>query len=222
MKASYAMAQSAALLGDPGQTWATNDYLKPFIQLAQDRIVEDVLKIPDLGALTDVVIIPDVPIKTVSLVDYAADGQVLENLSEVIGMKERSTTTRDEMNWMYMIPARDIPTFQTGPFNGYYSVNGNLIKLPGANQTLDLRIFGKFTPSVIQDGDTVIQPGIAPAMSFKAAAYAAMTRGNTGLARDYKAEAMEAQQSYLNNMIMEMQAVRVRMRSFSGTPVQFN
>lgn len=222
MKASYSMAQAAALLGDPSQTWATNDYLKAYMQLAQDRIVEDVLKIPDLGALTDTVIISDVPIQTYDLSAYSAEGSggVLEQLSEVISIKERATSVRDELHWQMLLPARDIPTFQTGPFNGYYSVNGSLIRLPGANQLIDLRIFAKFTPAVIVNGDSVIQQGIAPAVSLKTAAYVARSRGNRELANDYMAEAEAAQESYLCNMIMEMQAVRLRMRSYSGNPLQ--
>lgn len=210
------MAQAAAMLGDHAQTWATPAYLAPFMQTVQDTLIEDVLKIPDIGQLTGVVVLSDVAIGTTDLSAHMAAAGILERLSSVISMRERATSTRTEADWQWMYPVMDMPTFNQGAFNSVYRWDGANIVLPGANRLLDLRVFGKFQPAVLVDGTSMVLNAISPILAFGTASLAALVRGNERLSMVLQARAASVQDSYLANVIMELQAVRARMRSYSG------
>jgi hypothetical protein len=216
-KASYIFSQASALLDDPGRTFATDEYLVPFLQLAQDELVNHVLNIPDLGQLTAKVVLANVPLGTSDLTDYFAAGQDLELLTGVITMKERPTSgSRQEQDWVRMHPVHDMPTVTPSSFNSFYQFTGDTIKMPGADQAMDLRIYGKFQTQTIVNADSPIVPGTAPILVYGTAALVSTSRGNNGMATAYNTAKMANMGSYVTNMIMEMQSVRTRMGSFSG------
>lgn len=216
-KASYVFSQVAALLDDPGRTFTTDDYLVPFLQFAQDELVNHVLNIPDLGQLTAKVVLPNVPAGVSDLTDYFATGQDLELCTGVVTMKERPTSgSRQEQDWVRMHPVHDMPTVTPSSFNSFYQFTGDTIKMPGADQAMDLRIYGKFQPVQIASADSPIVPGTSPILVAGTAAAVAFSRGNSQMGAKYEQKQIASQGSFIANMVMEMQAVRTRMGSFSG------
>lgn len=219
MQAAVPLLQTAALLDDPKQTWATNEYLVPLMALAQDQLVEDVLKIPDLGELTGAVVLEDVPANTTSI---NADGFVtpeLALLTSVISVKERSINGRTESDWQEMNECLDVPTFTPGPFNRYYSFDGYSIKLQGATQVLDIRIFGKFRPSDITNPGSVIVPNISPILVYATAELVSLSRRDYEFADRMAQRRLAAQATYISNIILEKQAIRRRMMNYTGSRI---
>ncbi|SRR6266566_2233461 len=216
-KVQYVTAQVAALLDDPGRTFATDDYLVPYVQLTQDQLEQEALQNPNLGNMVTTVIIPAVPAGTFDLQDYFTPGQPLELLIDIISMKERTVGgLRQEQDWNFMSRVNDIPTIQPVAFNSYFAIRDNTVVLSGADQDMDLRIFGKFKPQPLASGNSVIVPNTSPILSFGAAALVSMARGNDTMANWYEKKRIDAQDGFMSNAIMEMQATRIRMRSYSG------
>lgn len=217
MLAKYVFDQIRPLLDDARGGFATDTYLAPFVNLAQDMLIQDVLNIPDLGQLTAVVVLPNVPAGTDDLQSYFEAGNELELLTGLLTMKERPVSgSRQEQDWVRMNPVHDLPTITPSSFNSFYHFTGDSIHLPGADQTMDLRVYGKFQPQPVKDATSPVVPSVTPILTFGAAALAALSRGNTELADRFDKMRLAVQQSYLTNQIMELQAVRVRLGSFSG------
>ncbi len=216
MQAVTPLTQAAALLGDPNRTWATASYLAPLMQLQLSKFVEHVLKIPDLGAITDVVIVSDVAAATTNMESYMLPGGDLELLNSVIGMKERAANSESPNDWRDVYPRRDVPTFNPGQFRNFYAWTGETIVLPEAAQDTDIRIFGKFNPEEVIDDNSAIVPATSPYLAYATAATVAMSRNNPSMYTAYMAEAEAIRRSYLTNAIMEVQAVRARIRSYTG------
>src|ERR1041384_6206251 len=219
-KVQYITSQIAGLLDDPARTFATDDYLIPLVQLAQDQLELECLQNPNLGALCATVILPDVPAGTTDLSDYFTNpdtGTPLALLIDVISMKERAVGgLRQEVDWNYMSRITDLPTIQPLAFNSYYGVRDNTIVLTGADQDMDLRIFAKFKPALLVDKDSLIVPNTSPILSFATAALVSISRGNDALGAFYEKKRIDAQDSFMANNIMEYQNARIRMRSYSG------
>lgn len=216
-KASYVMSQVRSLVDDPQGGFATDEYLTPFLQLAQDDFVLEVLQNPELGQLSTVVVIPNVAAFTTTLDDQTQAGHDLELLADIISMKERPVSgSRQEQDWVWMTRARDLPTITPAAFNSYYAWDGARIHLPGADQAVDIRVFGKFVPRPITDSESPIVPNTSPILAFATAALVAGSRGNMDLANRYEVKSGNASASFVTNAIMEMQSVKTRQRSFSG------
>lgn len=215
-KASYAMGQAAALLNDPTQTWATSEYLKTYLQLAQDTFIVSCLNNPEMKGVTAVVEIANVATDLKDLGIYFADGQPLERLTGVISIKERPTSDQQEISWTWLDPARDLPAYNQGAFNKVYVWNGETILLPGATQANDLRIFGKFRPGAISSENSSIVPGTSAILAYATAGIVAKSRGNRERGTDCEMQALALQQSFIADAIMEIQAARVHTKGFSG------
>src|SRR5258708_3798347 len=99
----YVAAQAASLLDDPSRSFATTDYLLPFMQLAQDQLEIEMLQNPELQALTSIVVLPNIPALTTNLSAYFSAGGELELLTEVMSMKERSINgNRNDLDYNYV------------------------------------------------------------------------------------------------------------------------
>lgn len=206
-----------ALLDDQAGDFADDAYLLPFIQFVQQQMSTEVMQNPELGQLSGVVIIPDVPIFTTSLSrHFDVDGS-LELLMDVTSIKERpSGGTREPQDFVWMDRTRDVPTYTPGSFNGSYAFTGADIALPGCDQTMDLRIFGKFAIRTLVDENSPLVPNTSAILVGRTAGMVAASRGNDRMADRYETIGLNAQSSFVCDAIMEMQNVRTRMRSFSG------
>jgi hypothetical protein len=177
----------------------------------------EALQNPELGALTTVVVLSDVPEGTPNLSAYFDAGQPLELLVEVIAMKERAAGgNRQEIDWMPMTRTLDLPTITPAAFSSYYSFNETTINISPAGQNTDIRIYGKFKPAPIVTGDSPIVPNTSPILAFGAAALVAMSRGNEAMVNMYESKRLAGQQSFICDAIMNQQHIRTRMLSWSG------
>jgi hypothetical protein len=219
-KAAYPMAQAAVILDDPLRQFATDEYLTPFMQIAQDELINNYLQNPELNMLTVQVILYAVPEFTTDLSAYFAEGQPLEFLTDIVSVKERPVTNQNETAWSFLFPARDMPTFPPSAGNGFYRFTGDNIFLPGSNQATDIRIFGKFNPAPIESAESNIVPHTSIILTYRTASLVATSRGNAVLGDTYERFATNATSSLINDAIMELQAIRTRMRSYSGRVIR--
>lgn len=219
MLAGQVFAKIRPLVDDDIIDFTTVDYLVPRLQLALDRLVQDLLNNPNMGSLKTVVVLPNVPLGTTSLANYFnpndASGGPLALLSDIISLRERpSQGSRNEQDWVEMDPVPNLPAMQPTAFNRVYVWTLEDIKILGADQAVDIRVFGKFTPVAIQDEQTAIPPNTDAILAYRTASIIAKSRGNAQLGQDYAATAKELMDSLLANTIMNQQAMRVRMKPF--------
>lgn len=215
--AGQVFTQIRSLVDDDLGDFTTNDYLVPKLQIALDWLVVRLLNNPNMGSLKTEVILPSVPTGTRSLSSYFVTGGPLATLTEVISIKERpSGGTRTEMDWVEMDEVPNLPATLATSFNRVYVWTLDDIKLLGADQATDLRIFGKFTSQAIKDPTTPIPPNVGVILAYKAASVISKPRGNMVLGNDYAKEADNLVDSLFCTTIMNQQGMSVRMRPFSS------
>ena len=220
MIAGQVFVKIQSLVDDDEGDFTTDNYLVPKVQIALDKLVLRCLNNPNMGTLKTVVELPSVAAGTKSLRSYfeasnATTGGPLALLSELIDVRERPASgSRNEQDWIGMDPVPNLPAAQPTSFNRVFVWTYDDIKLLGADQAVDMRIFGKFTPVAIKNADTPIVPNTDIILAYGAAAVIARARGNNDLATDYAAQEKELTDNLFSNAIMNHQAVRVRMKPF--------
>jgi hypothetical protein len=213
-QASYVFSAVRALLDDQEAEFATDDYLVPFLQAAQDDLTLDVLNHANLGRMKFTVTLPNVTAGTQSLADYFGDDQPLATLQQVIRMREKLT------NWAEYLysPMREllVPQYQPpqNQLNGWYTFTGQDIIIPGSGSDEDIQIYGSFKPQLIQNADTPLVLGTEAVLREGTVAKVCFARGSTTTARaaDEKREALQG--SLFNNWCMQQQNIVVRARRF--------
>lgn len=206
------------LVDDPESEYATDERQAPLLQMAQEQLVMKMFNNPNIGRAKSWAILANVPAGTATLSAYFAAGRELELLESIDSMRERPTGT-DDSSWQPMRPVNDLPIGLQTDYNGVYLPKGDDIRLPGATQALDMRIFGVFEPAVVRNKDSVLIPNTGLILKFATAALVARPHGNKDLAKDYSDQAREYTNAFMNTLIMELQDQNVRMKSFgSGLP----
>lgn len=208
----------AAFLDDPEKDFATEEYLRPFLQQAQRRLFENVFGNPNIGGAKGVVVLTSVAAGTNSLAAYQEDGQPLDGLVGVFSLKEKPTGQTDE-NYRPMRVVWEVPTAGGGnpSFNEAYSMVGGVVTMPGASQDMDFKLFGEFKPGKIVDGGSVLLPNTATALAHWTAEMVAITRGATDIAAYHKVERQIAVEELFNNLIMHIQETPNQQRPFDTT-----
>lgn len=217
----------AALLDDDDRDFATDQYLVTKLQLALDKLVLRCLNNPNMGTLKTVVELPNVPAGTRSLRAYFEAGNATTNgplalLSDLIDVRERPAAgSRNEQDWIMMDPVPNLPAVQPTSFNRVFLYTYDDIKLLGADQAVDMRIFGKFTPTAIKDGDTPVPPNCDAILAYGAAAIVANARRDYALGDRYESVSSGLIDDLFANAIMMQQAMRIRMKPFATYPSQY-
>jgi hypothetical protein len=215
-KASDVFGEVRALIGDPEGDWATDDHQLPFLRLAIDTLVNDMLENPNIGRYKTVVEIPNLAAGERSLGAHFASGGQLAGLKLVLSMKEKAAGA-DESQYTPMIAVSDIPTDVRGlGINRFFRFDGDDIHLPGASVALDVRIFGEFDPAPVTDGDSPILPNSLHLLKLATASLVAGDHGNRRMEEKYAAMYERALGNRLNHIVMEMQGTPVRPRAYSG------
>lgn len=214
-KASYVFSQVRALLDDQEADFATDDYLVPFLQSAQDDFTVEVLNHANLGRMKFPVTLPAVAAGSQSLASYFGDGQPLQLLEQVIAMREKPTAYSEALySWMQEVL---VPTYAYGttqPLNRVYTFTGQDILLPGANQALDINVYGSFKPQAIQNGESPLVLGTETILKYGCAAAVCLSRGAGATAKRYSELKYSTQNALFNNWIMQQQNIRVRALPF--------
>lgn len=211
------LSQIRSFVNDPQGDMTSLEFVLPLIQAAQDQLVAEVMKNPNLGQISAKVVLSNVAAGTESLSAYFQTDGDLSLLSDVITMKERAVTgSRSEQDWLEMGRKMDLPTLNSSSFSGYFSFRGNDIAILPSDQIMDYRIFGKFEPANLDNESSPIIPGTSTILARRAAADISAIRGNQSLANWHGAFSDRAQTSFICDAIMELQGVRTRMRSYSG------
>lgn len=120
-----------------------------------------------------------------------------------------------------MDPVPNLPAVQPTSFNRCFLWTYDDIKLLGADQATDIRIFGKFTPTAIKNGDTPIVPNTVVILAYGAAKVIARARGNAELAVAYERDEKNLTDDLFANAIMNQQSLRVRMKPFRSPNYPF-
>jgi hypothetical protein len=188
--------------------------LTPFVNIAQAELQMKVFMNPNIDRLKSFVVVPNIAAGITDLADAFKAGGPLELLSSVISMRERQAGGQDS-DFLPMCPARDLPSVTQSSLNGQYQFDGSTIKLPGANQPEDFRVYGSFEMRPIENGNSAIVPGSGMILGFWTAGRAANARaGGKKVGDPLLAEAKGYANIWMNWMIMELQDEPLRMQAF--------
>lgn len=211
--ASSVLDSTRALLDDPERDWATDDYLRPFLNIAYRDLASE------LGAYgisfdQRVVVIPNVAANTTDLGAYIVAGGPLATMWQPIDLYERPAGG-DDSQWVSMrrvaemLPALPKPNFGTWEFR-----EGN-IYLPPSNQTNDLLVrFEEMFPNIADVSEPLRITGAANILACATASLAARSRGGRELAADLSIEARRQTTSLLLRLNKEAQKIRTRQRRY--------
>ncbi len=215
MQAGYIFSQARTELDDPEGDFATDDYLTPFLQSAQDDLTVDVLNHANLGRMKFEVTLPAVAAGLQSLAQYFGDNQPLATLQEIVVMMEKPPSW-SEAAYQQMRPL-NTPAFSynnTQPFNRVYTYTGQDVLLPGANQSLDILVYGSFKPQLIMSAETPLVLGTEAVLREGVLEKVCRTRGARATASDHQKINYALQGSLFNNWMMQQQQISVRARRF--------
>lgn len=207
--AKYVFNQVRALLDDQEATFADDDYLRPFLQMALDDLVAECLRDPNLGEIKAVVVLPSVAAGTQSLGQELLPGGALALLSDPIEVREKRAGDQD-INYSTLTPLlTPLAATATRSLNGYYTFTGSDLILPGANQDLDVWIWGSFKPAPITNSDTPLINDIEAILKYGCARLVARSRGNRDMATEFRADQMIQQSAWMRYLYKNMQSIRI-------------
>lgn len=207
--AGYVFDQVRSLMDDQEGQVATDDYLRPFLQMALDDLQAICLNDPNIGQIKASVVIPAVPAGTQSLAPELLPSGKLALLSDPIELRERKVGDQDS-NYVRMIPyGVPLPNSSQQSLNRFYTFTGTDIILPGSSQDEDIWVWGAFKPAPIKDKDTPLIPDTEIILKYGAAKLAFGSRGN--VAREAKMEAyqMQVQSAWMRTLYKIQQSIRV-------------
>lgn len=206
--ADYIFTQVQALVDDLEESFATDDYIQPFLQMAQDDFVNEVLKDSNIGAVKAAIVVPAVPAGTTSLKQELMPSGRLELLEQLIELREKRAGAADT-DYVYMVP-RYTPVSATSQssLNLTYTYTGTDIILPGATQDVDLWAWGEFAPAKITGPDTPIVPGIETVLKYATASLVAGSRSNANMMKMYAGRQLVQQSAWKRNIYKIQQSIR--------------
>lgn len=214
MNAEYVFNQVSSLLDDPEKGFCTDDYLVPFLQSSQDDLVVSVLNHANLGRMKFEVTLGAVAAGAQSLGQYFESGQPLETLEQILAIWEKPAGAA-ESQFTRLNPVLLPSQFQTGQsLNRVYTFTGSNVLIPGANQSLDFKVYGAFKPSTIRDNSTALVPGTESILKYGVCAAVSRARGSRASASDFDELRIYQQSSLFNNWMMQQQKINVRSRRF--------
>lgn len=214
--AKDSISSISQLVGDPFQDWCTSEYALPFMRTAQKGLINTLISNPVLNRAVALIDVPSIGVGTRDLSALFLPGAQLELLEDPITLWERPITSANEDDWseMYVTPV-PMPS-NPRAYNKTYTWTGATLLVPGADQDLQLRVYGEFKPSPLTTEDSPLIPGTSTLIEFKTAELICRPRGARQLAEDYKLDFELQVESYINRIVMRMQAAPIRQKSFSG------
>lgn len=217
LTAKDVMMAARAHLDDLTQEQYPDDAsLAPYVNIAQGELQMMVFMNPNIDRLKSAVVVPNIAAGTTDLADAFKVGGPLELLSSVISMRERQAGGQDS-DFLRMVQTRDLPSVTQTSTNGMYQFDGTTIKLPGANQAEDFRVYGSFEMRPIVNGNSAIVPGSGMILGFWTAGRAANAlAGGKKIGDPLIQTAIGYAKMWMNWMIMELQDEPLRMQSFGG------
>lgn len=211
--ASVSLGLARALLDDPEQDWATDNYLRPFLNLAYRALAMQ------LGAYCipfedRVVVLPGMAAGTTDLGAFVQPGGPLAAMWQPVDLFERASG-EDDTQWRPMCRVSDLPPSGPQAYLEFWEYREGNIYFPPSNQVVDLRVrFEEIFPALAAPGDPIRITGGAQALAYSAASLAARSRGNRELAVDLDALAQRETQALALRLVQESQRVTRRPRPF--------
>lgn len=212
--AGYVFDQVRSLVDDQEQNFATDDYLRTFLQMAQDDLQMVCMRDPNIGQIKAAVTLPNVPAGTQSLAQELlppvnGKGGHLSLLSDPIEIREKMAGDQ-EINYCRMIP-RGVPVqiSTQNSRNLYYTFTGNDLILPGANQNLDLWVWGSFKPAPIKDKNSPLITDTETILKYSTAKLVARSRGMSDVAKDNAGDQAVVQSAWMRDLYKIQQSIRV-------------
>lgn len=209
VKAGYVFEQVRALIDDQAQDFADDAYLRTFLQMAQDDFVQDCLRDTNIGEVKAAVVIPNIAAGTTSLAQELLPDGKLGLLSSPIELREKKAGDPD-INYINMIP-RYVPIQQStqNSYNLIYTYTGNDIMLPGANQAVDIWVWGAFSPAKIQNADSPLVHDTESILRYATAKLVAKSRSNAEKAADFEKDQRSQQAAWMRAIYKVQQSMRV-------------
>jgi len=204
------------LLDDPERDWATDEYLRPFLNLGWRGLANE-LGACRMGFDERVVVLPRLAAGTESLSAFLLPDQPLATMWQPIEIWERPSGG-DDTQWRRMQRVAVLPPdFTPQPFLGIWEYREGDIWFPPSNQTTDVQVrFEEIFPAISDATQPLRIAGAGNILSYSVAALVARSRGNRAMAADYAAEATRQTGLLMLRLGKEMQNVRVRQRGYGG------
>lgn len=217
LKAKDVFASARGKLDDLSlEEYPDDASLATYLNDAQSELQMTAFMNPNIDRLKSFVVVPNVAAGTTDLADAFKVGGPLELLSTIISMRERQAGGQDQ-DFLPMTPARDLPSIVQSSMNGQYQFDGTTIKLPGANQAEDFRVYGSFEMRPVVNGDSAIVPGSGMILGYWTAGNAANARaGGKKIGDPLIQKAIGYTKMWMNWMIMELQDEPLKMQAFGG------
>jgi hypothetical protein len=180
--------------------------------MAQDDFAQDVLRDTNIGEIKTFVVIPNLPPGTTSLSQYMLPGGLLGLLSSPIELREKRNGDPD-ISYITMIP-RGVPIQQSNQnsYNLIYCYTGNDILLPGANQAVDIWVWGAYSPAPIRDANSPLVHDTESILRYATAKLVAKSRGNSEKAKEFAEDQRSVQAAWMRAVYKIQQGIRVQNR----------
>lgn len=211
--ALVSLGLARALLDDPEQDWATDNYLRPFLNLAY-RALAMQLGTYCIPFEDRIAVLPGIAEGTTDLSAFLAPGGPLAAMWQPVDLFERASG-EDDTQWRPMRRVADLPPCGPQAYLEFWEYREGNIYFPASNQAIDLRIrFEEIFPALVAPGDPIRITGGAHALAYGAASLAARSRGNRDLAVDLDALAQRENQALALRLVQESQRVTRRPKPF--------
>lgn len=204
-----------SLLDDPERSWATDEYLRTFLNLAWRGLANE-MGACRMGLDERVVILPNVSAGTQDLSAWLLPGQPLASMWQPVTLWERPAGGNDAQ-WrpMQRVGALD-PEMTAQPYLGIWEYREGNVWFPAATQAVDLQVrFEEIFPALADATQPLRIVGTGHILGYSVAALTARSRGNRTMAADYAAEAQRHTGLLMLRLGKEMQNLRVRPRAYN-------
>ncbi|MDP9160470.1 MAG: hypothetical protein M3O09_09615 [Acidobacteriota bacterium] len=207
---------AAALAGDPNGDYCKFEFYQPLLQIVQDDLMNDIYANQDIARNKQAVVLANVPAGTQNFSAWfnGTNTPSISGLKQVISIREKKAGAA-ESSYLDMFPADDLPvSYAATGFNAKYVWTGDNILVTGANQALDMRIWGEWEPQVIVSEQSPVLPNSRICLTWGLAAAISEAHGNDQKATRFKTEYEATKSQLFRNFMLEMQKENVRQRAY--------
>lgn len=203
-----------SLLDDPERSWATDEYLRSFLNLAWRGLANE-LGACRMGFDERIVVLPNLGAGTQDLSAYLLPGQPLATLWQPIEVWERPAGGNDTQWHPMQRVAAIVPDLPPQPCFGVWEYREGNLWFPPSSQPIDLQIrFEEIFPALADATQPLRIAGAGHILGYSVAALAARSRGQRNMAADYAEEAQRHTGLLMLRLGKEMQNLHVRPRPY--------
>lgn len=212
-------ARVRALVGDPDGDFATDAYLLPLINQAYEQAIHT-LEGTCSPFITQLLVVPNLPAGTTSLVAAQKAGQPLDGLMNPLDIEYKQSGLPDT-NYIFAVQRNILPN--TSP-TGSPQIRGMdwewrayVLYVTPLPYIATLRVRGEFRPPALGNDDDiiVIHPLMAAALAYSTAALVGAERINNNYVQNYGAQAEKMLDDIASELVRSQQGTTSRVGRMS-------